>query len=54
MWAGAQIRPTTGPTTLLEDAAGTFLPSGHTARLDEALATGGLVEEQLEKLPDGH
>ena len=28
MWAGAQIRPTTGPTTLFEDVAGTFMPSG--------------------------
>ncbi len=32
MWAGAQIRPTTGPTTLFEDVAGTFMPSG---RIDE-------------------
>jgi len=35
MWAGAQIRPTTGPTTLLEDVAGTFLPSGSTEQLDQ-------------------
>ena len=53
MWAGAQIRPTTGPTTLLEDVAGTFVPSGRSDRLDDALATGAMVEEQVEKLPDG-
>ncbi|GAA3512318.1 PAS domain-containing sensor histidine kinase [Aeromicrobium panaciterrae] len=53
MWAGAQIRPTTGPTTLLEDAAGTFLPSGNTGRLDQAFATGEAIVEQIEKLPDG-
>ena len=53
MWAGAQIRPTTGPTTLLEDAAGTFLPAGHTDRLDQALASGEVVEEQVEQMSDG-
>ena len=53
MWAGAQIRPTTGPTTLLEDAAGTFLPAGHADQLDRALASGDAVEEQLVALPDG-
>ena len=26
MWAAAQIRPTTGPTTLLQDVVGTFVP----------------------------
>jgi two-component sensor histidine kinase len=26
-WAASQIRPTTGPTTLLEDVAGTFAPT---------------------------
>ncbi|MCL3820079.1 sensor histidine kinase [Aeromicrobium wangtongii] len=40
MWAGAQIRPTTGPTTLLEDVAGTFLPTGRDDSLEIALATG--------------
>ena len=27
IWAAAQIRPTTGPTTLLEDVVGTFVPA---------------------------
>lgn len=45
MWAGAQIRPTTGPTTLLEDVAGTFVPAGRTDVLDEALATGAVTRD---------
>ncbi|MEO6604631.1 MAG: sensor histidine kinase [Aeromicrobium sp.] len=53
MWAGAQIRPTTGPTTLLEDAAGSFVPAGHTDRLDEAFASGEVLDEQVEVTPDG-
>lgn len=53
MWAGAQIRPTTGPTTLLEDAAGTFLPQGRTDRLDRALSTGDPTEPIVEEQSDG-
>ncbi len=53
MWAGSQIRPTTGPTTLIDDAAGTFLPAGSTDQLDRAMATGIEVEEQVEVMPDG-
>jgi two-component sensor histidine kinase len=53
MWAGAQIRPTTGPTTLLEDVAGTFLPAGRIQRLEQALTTGEVAPERVEELPDG-
>jgi two-component sensor histidine kinase len=53
MWAGAQIRPTTGPTTLFEDVAGTFVPTGRTDRLEIALATGEPVAEHLEEQRDG-
>ena len=53
MWAGAQIRPTTGPTTLLEDVAGSFVPSGRDDRLELALSTGELVAEEAQELPDG-
>ena len=53
MWAGAQIRPTTGPTTLFEDVAGTFMPSGRIDELESALSTGEVVAERVEKLPDG-
>ncbi len=51
MWAGAQIRPTTGPTTLLEDAAGSFVPSGHADHLDRALTSGEVFE--VEEMSDG-
>ena len=53
MWAGAQIRPTTGPTTLLEDVAGTFLPSGRTDLFDASLTSGNAVTEDVNELPDG-
>ncbi|MGJ9413821.1 sensor histidine kinase [Aeromicrobium sp. CF4.19] len=42
-WAAAQIRPTTGPTTLLEDVVGTFVPSGGEPELERVLATGSRV-----------
>ena len=55
MWAGAQIRPTTGPTTLLEDVAGTFLPSKAAGEhpVERALTTGRVVPEHLEEHADG-
>jgi two-component sensor histidine kinase len=53
VWAGAQIRPTTGPTTLLEDVAGTFLPTGRTDQLEKSLASGEISDEQTEELADG-
>ena len=53
MWAGAQIRPTTGPTTLLEDVAGTFMPSGRIDEIEEALKSGEIVAERIAELPDG-
>ena len=27
-WAGGQMRPTTGPTALVDDVLGTFIPTG--------------------------
>ncbi|WP_332664401.1 sensor histidine kinase [Aeromicrobium sp.] len=53
MWAGAQIRPTTGPTTLFEDVAGTFMPSGRIDEIEEALTSGEIVAERIAELPDG-
>jgi len=53
MWAGAQIRPTTGPTTLFEDVAGTFVPTGRDHQLEIALSTGRRVDEQVETEHDG-
>lgn len=53
MWAGAQIRPTTGPTTLFEDVAGTFMPSGRIDEIEQALRSGEIVDERIAELPDG-
>jgi len=53
MWAGAQIRPTTGPTSLLEDVVGTFVPSGRTEVFERSLSTGSVVSDQPDTLPDG-
>ncbi len=36
MWAVAQVRPTTGPTTLVVDVAGGFVPTATDAKLDLA------------------
>ncbi len=44
MWAAAQIRPTTGPTTLLEDVVGTFVPAKGAPALQQALESGELGE----------
>ncbi|RJS46861.1 sensor histidine kinase [Nocardioides cavernaquae] len=44
-WAGAQQRPTTGPTALLDDVAGTFIPIGRRAMLDMAFSQGRVVRE---------
>ncbi len=44
-WAAAQIRPTTGQTTLLEDVVGSFVPTGEATAFERALATGDVVEE---------
>ncbi|MDN5892953.1 MAG: PAS domain-containing sensor histidine kinase [Nocardioides sp.] len=44
-WAGGQMRPTTGPTALLDDVLGTFVPIGRRPLLDQALATGRVVRE---------
>ncbi len=35
-WAGAQMRPTTGPTAHLDDVVGAFVPHGRRALLDSA------------------
>lgn len=43
-WAGAQIRPTTGPTTMVDDVAGTFVPAEQTGGFETALSTGEVVD----------
>ena len=44
-WAGAQMRPTTGPTAYVDDVVGTFIPVGRRPLLDRAYAEGRLVRE---------
>ncbi|MDP3889812.1 sensor histidine kinase [Nocardioides sp.] len=45
LWAGAQMRPTTGPTAYVDDIVGTFLPAGRRPMLDTAYAEGRLVRD---------
>src|SRR5689334_15872016 len=44
-WAAGQMRPTTGPTALLDDVLGTFMPAGRRPLLDAAYAQGRVVRE---------
>ena len=44
-WAGAQMRPTTGPTAYVDDVVGTFVPVGRRPMLDAAWAQQRLVRE---------
>ena len=44
-WAGAQMRPTTGPTAYVDDVVGTFVPAGRRPMLDAAYEQGRLVRE---------
>ena len=44
-WAGAQMRPTTGPTAYIDDIVGTFIPNGRRHLLDIAWAQGRVIRE---------
>jgi two-component sensor histidine kinase len=44
-WAGAQMRPTTGPTAYVDDIVGSFVPVGRRTMLDRAYADARLVRE---------
>ncbi|MEO6511196.1 MAG: histidine kinase N-terminal domain-containing protein [Nocardioides sp.] len=44
-WAAGQMRPTTGPTALVDDVLGTFVPAGRRPLLDAAYAQGRLIRE---------
>ncbi|KRF15327.1 ATPase [Nocardioides sp. Soil797] len=44
-WAGGQMRPTTGPTALLDDVIGTFVPVNRRPMLDMALAQERVIRE---------
>ncbi len=44
-WAGAQMRPTTGPTAYVDDIVGAFVPHGRRPLLDSALQHGRVARE---------
>ncbi len=44
-WAGAQMRPTTGPTAFVDDIVGSFLPDGRRPLMDSALREGRIARE---------
>jgi two-component sensor histidine kinase len=44
-WAGAQMRPTTGPTAYLDDIVGGFVPQGRRPLIDLAWRDGRIVRE---------
>ncbi len=44
-WAGAQMRPTTGPTAYLDDVVGAFVPRGGRPLLDRAYDEGRIARE---------
>ena len=44
-WAGAQMRPTTGPTAYVDDLVGTFVATGRRPLLDAALDRQRVVRE---------
>lgn len=44
-WAGAHMRPTTGPTAYVDDVVGTFIPRGRRPMLDAAFEQGRLLRE---------
>lgn len=52
-WAGAQIRPTTGPTSLTDDVVGNFLPTGRRGMLDAAFDTGDIDRDAEPEWHDG-
>jgi two-component sensor histidine kinase len=53
LWAVAQIRPTTGATTLLEDVTGTFVPSQRSAAAARVLAGGDVEDDDDPAVVDG-
>src|SRR3954463_5184100 len=44
-WAGAQMRPTTGPTAFVDDIVGEFVEMGRRPLLDAALREGRIARE---------
>jgi two-component sensor histidine kinase len=46
--AGAQLRPTTGPTVFAEDLVGSFLPRGRRPAVDEALTQARVITSTVD------
>lgn len=44
-WAGAQIRPTTGPTAHVDDLVGSFVPQGRQTLLERAFNEGRICRD---------
>jgi two-component sensor histidine kinase len=44
-WAGAQMRPTTGPTAYVDDLVGAFVPQGRRPLIDSAYEHGRVARE---------
>jgi two-component system, sensor histidine kinase PdtaS len=44
-WAAGQMRPTTGPTALVDDVVGSFVATGRRSLLDAALREGRIARE---------
>ena len=44
-WAGAQMRPTTGPTAFVDDIVGSFLSAGRRPLVDVAMREGRIARE---------
>ena len=53
LWAVAQIRPTTGATTLLEDVTGTFVPAERSPAAGRVLAGEGAQDDDDPAVGDG-
>src|SRR5690606_34879809 len=51
-WAGAQMRPTTGPTAHVEDLVGTYVRVGERPLVDTAFAEGRICREGDPELRD--
>ncbi|MGZ5414938.1 MAG: histidine kinase N-terminal domain-containing protein, partial [Aeromicrobium sp.] len=52
-WSAAQIRPTTGPTSLIDDVVGTFVPAGKSDVLERAMESGEVLDAVSDEWQDG-
>jgi len=52
-WSAAQIRPTTGPTSLIDDVVGTFVPAGKSDVLERAMDSGEVLDAVSDEWQDG-